>query len=137
MKFLIDNALSPQFAESLREAGHDAKHVRDYNLQKADDETIFDRAALESRVLISADTDFGTILAMRNSAFPSVVLLRGGISRRPTEQAKLLLTNLPTIATLLEQGIIAVLEGQRIRVRNLPISRGRGSPGSSPQDAGN
>ena len=44
MRFLIDNNLAPALAIGLREEGHDAIHVRDYGLESADDEEIFERA---------------------------------------------------------------------------------------------
>jgi predicted nuclease of predicted toxin-antitoxin system len=121
MRFLIDNALSPVVAEGLRQADHDAIHVRDLGLAAADDETIFDHADRDQRVIVSADTDFGTILAMRNTARPSVILFRRATPRNPIGQVKMLLANVAEIAPSIERGAVVVLEPQRIRVRSLPM----------------
>ena len=67
MRLLVDNALSPVLAELLRNAGHEAAHVRDIGLHHAADEAIFERAAVEDFILVSADTDFATLLASRAS----------------------------------------------------------------------
>jgi predicted nuclease of predicted toxin-antitoxin system len=121
VRFLIDNALSPAVAIELNRAGHDAVHVRDLGMQKASDEEIFNRARADERVVVSADTDFGTLLATRKQTSPSVILFRHGSQHRPTDQAELLKNNLPQLVSALENGSIVVIEPDRVRIRALPL----------------
>ncbi|MDQ2710803.1 MAG: DUF5615 family PIN-like protein [Acidobacteriota bacterium] len=74
MRFLIDNALPPGLADVA--AGYDAVHVRAYGMHAAKDEEILARALDEDRVVVSADSDFGTILAVQEAERPSFILFR-------------------------------------------------------------
>jgi predicted nuclease of predicted toxin-antitoxin system len=121
MKLLVDNVLSPLVVRRLRESGYDAAHVRDNRLQSDDDDVIFDRAAFEDRVLVSADTDLGAILATRGSTTPSVILIRMTAKRRPDVQVTLLLAHLPALESEISAGAVVVFEDSRSRVRRLPI----------------
>ena len=70
MKFLINNALPPRLAGLLLAAGYDAVHVRVYRMGAATDEDILARALIEKRIVVSADTDFGTLLATQEAELP-------------------------------------------------------------------
>ena len=122
MRFLVDQAVSWRVARDLAAEGHDAVHVRDLGLAAADDATILRRAADEERVIITQDTDFGTLLAGSFDAQPSVIILRMH-NGRPEEHTSALLANLDELDDDLVRGAIVVIGDTAIRVRRLPVTR--------------
>lgn len=94
MRFLLDEGSSPRVADVLSGAGHDVRHVRDLGLAGGSGADVLQAAADDDRVLLTLDTDFGTLLAHSGAGLPSVVLFRGDVTRRPAGQAELLQANL-------------------------------------------
>ena len=121
MKFLLDSNLSHRVAQLLRDAGIEAVHVRDHDLQHAADSMIFEFARQHGFVLVSEDTDFGELLARQCTVAPSFVLLRTYEPLTLDEQAAVLLANFPGLHDALDQGAIVVIERSRLRVRRLPV----------------
>lgn len=121
MKLLIDNALPPRLAELLRAAGLDAVHLREQIDPKANDEQVFALAASEHRIIVSADTDFGTILANRQTAEPSFILLRHDAPSLPQQQCDRILHVIRILSEELSSGCIVSIGNERVRVRRLPL----------------
>jgi hypothetical protein len=59
------------------------RYIVDYGLHAAPDEAVFERAALESRVVVSADTSFGTVLALHELTSPPLFLFHAPQSGAP------------------------------------------------------
>lgn len=121
MKFLLDENQSPAIVGLLAEAGHDAVHVRDLDMKGSPDVAVLAAASAADRVVISADTDFGELLAFSNERGPSIVLLRRQQQRRAHEIAALILANLDDVADDLRAGAIVVIDDDRVRIRSLPF----------------
>ena len=122
MRFLIDNALSPALADLLRDAGHDARHVRDIGLQHAPDDEIFERARVEDLVVVFRRYRFRHAVGTRAASKPSLMLFRGEGSRSPEALAAVILSNVEQLIDALSSGSIVTFEPSRLRVRSLPIA---------------
>jgi predicted nuclease of predicted toxin-antitoxin system len=120
VRFLVDESLQRHVADLLVDHGHDAVHVSDIRLRGAPEEAVLAAAEEDERILITADTDFGPLLALSGAAQPSVILFRRP-GRRSAERAELVLTILDLVGKALHRGAIVTVETTRIRVRELPI----------------
>ncbi len=74
----------------------------------------------QNRILISADTDFGELLANAPVLAPSVILLRRA-DKRAESLAAVVLANLGQVADDLAAGALIVVSDTRIRTRRLPV----------------
>ena len=120
MRFLADMGVSLRIVQWLREQGHDIKHLRDENLQRLPNGDIFEKAAVEKRILLTFDLDFGEILALSAGRIVSVILFRLQNTCTPNVRSRLE-TVLAESATVLQQGAIIIVEESRHRIRRLPI----------------
>jgi predicted nuclease of predicted toxin-antitoxin system len=122
VRFLIDECLPVRSSQFPHAYGHDALHIADLGLLGAPDDQIMQAAAADNRVLLSADTDFGELLAVGEHLAPSFVLLRG-LAGAPDHRLRLLADNLDQVEDDLLAGAIVVVTEERIRIRRLPVRR--------------
>jgi predicted nuclease of predicted toxin-antitoxin system len=121
LRFLVDINLSPRLADQLGALGHDVVHAWSLGLGSAPDAVLLERVRSENRVLMSADSDFGTILAATRATTPSVLYLRGVSGRRVDDLVARVVTALPAIQEALTAGSLVVVEPAIVRIPSLPI----------------
>lgn len=117
MKLLLDENLSPQHADLLREKGHDAIAVIEARLSGEPDDVIRSFAMESGRILITLDADFANILRFPPAGTPGVIRLK---IHPPTEEAirELLQRTLHVLKDTSLAGCLAVSHREVIRIRS-------------------
>jgi predicted nuclease of predicted toxin-antitoxin system len=86
------------------------------------DEEIIEKAARESRIILTFDSDFPRLLAQLRLSSPSVVLIR--LERFETHAMTLrLLGLLRAQESELSAGVVLVVEPSRVRMHRLPLGQ--------------
>jgi predicted nuclease of predicted toxin-antitoxin system len=124
MKLLLDQGLPRSTVIHLERAAIKATHVGDRGLATASDSEILDVARREGLIIVTLDADFHMLLAMSGANGPSVIRIRiEGL--RAEALATLLVDVLKICGDELTNGaVVSVTQNSKVRVRNLPISRG-------------
>lgn len=114
MKLFADEAVDRQIVESLRSAGIDVTYAAETDAA-AVDEFVLQKAANESRLLVTSDKDFGELVYRLGKANEGVLLLRlSGLSA--DLKAKLVVAAVTSRSTELS-GAFSVLSPGQLRVR--------------------
>lgn len=121
MNFLLDMGIPARLTEWFVNLGHQARHVRNVN-KLASDSDIIRMALAFDEVILTADKDFGQVIAESNLAKPSVILFR--LTPAPMEVVvRRLQPILETYETVLRQGCLITIALGKPRVKLLPIRR--------------
>jgi predicted nuclease of predicted toxin-antitoxin system len=121
VKFLADMPISPKTVGYLRSIGHDVYRINERGLPKAKDREIVDIAEDEQRIILTMDLDFPAIIATSRKSTPSAIIFR--LSDESHETVNSLLSDiLPKVERELLNGAIVIIEDDRYRVRELPVS---------------
>jgi len=122
MKLLVDINLSPKLSAVLQGEGWDSVHWSEVGSPSAPDHEIMAWAREHSRIVLTHDLDFGTLLALSRSTGPSVVQIRVQDVRHESI-SPMLISLLRQYQSELEAGALLVADESRARVRVLPLTR--------------
>ena len=76
VRLVVDENLSPRLCRHLTHAGDVTEHLRDALGAGASERAILDFAVEQEAVIVTADTDFGSLVTRSGSSRPSMVLVR-------------------------------------------------------------
>lgn len=119
--------ISPRVVDALRKQEHDAVHLWERGLGALPDSGVPAKAREEGRVLLTADLDFGHLMAASRHLLPSVVLFRLP-DMTPASVMRHLEAVLNDYSEELLRGAFAVVTELTTRVRHLPIGQDSDEP---------
>ncbi len=114
MRFLLDENVDTRLALFLRQQGHDATAIVQDYVRALGDREVLAIAALEQRVLITDDLDFGELVVRERLPHAGVLLFRLGGADPKTKQdwLQFVLTN---HAQDLMSLVVVTARGVRVR----------------------
>ena len=124
MKFLLNMNMPRTLGQLLEAHGHACRHAADIGLGRAPDTAIVEEARQTGEIILTHDLDYGHLLAISGHAKPSVVIFRmASVTAQRLFQRFAEVEAL--IAEALAQGAIVVVQDEGVRIRSLPLDRGR------------
>jgi predicted nuclease of predicted toxin-antitoxin system len=120
VKIVIDMNLGKDWVTCLEAGGHSAVHWSSIGAVDDEDSVIMRWAALNEHAVLTADLDFGMLLAETNASWPSVIQLRA-LNTPPFYSGSLVLEALRQSSLETEVGALVTVYEDRFRVRPLPI----------------
>jgi predicted nuclease of predicted toxin-antitoxin system len=76
--FLTDENIDPQLVSFLREFGFDVFDVKENKLFGSSDETLLELAFKNNKVIVTLDSDFGTLAYKKKKDFIGIIFLKPG-----------------------------------------------------------
>lgn len=107
-------------AKFLTEMSHEAVHLAEQGPGKLQDGEILEKARAESRILLTHDLEFASLMAAGGTRQPSVITFRLR-DMRPANVNRYLQQLLVEHRRSLQEGAILSVSESRVRVRTLPI----------------
>ncbi|MGI8910247.1 MAG: DUF5615 family PIN-like protein [Rubrobacteraceae bacterium] len=115
MNLLADEGVDRQIVDRLRREGHDILYIAEME-PGIPDEAVLEAANRESRLLLTADKDFGELVFRQRRISSGVILIRlAGLT--PEYKARMVASTLEERAAELTPGTFAVVAPGSVRIR--------------------
>lgn len=113
--------VSPLCGKWLIDQGYDSIHLSELSLHTLHDDQIIELARKEHRIILTCDNDFGSLLALENQDYPSIILFRLNDFTPTNICLKLSLILKDITENQFLKGIFITVKENNYRTRILPI----------------